>query len=227
MHILLMDDHSLFREGMRHVLRQLTQEDTIFEASGCKAGLIIAAENTIDLLLLDLHMPEVDGFAVLALFREQYPLTSVVVLSASEDWQDARRALDTGAVGYIPKSATSQVMLGALHLVLSGGIYVPPIILQEMQRQHTAPLSAPILQAIAAPTKVPQEVSKLASSALTVRQLEVLCLLAQGKSNKEIGRDLNMAEGTVKIHVTAIFKALSVVNRTQAVLMAKKLGLAS
>lgn len=215
MRILLIDDHALFREGMLHVLKGMPEAPEVFEAGSANEGLQLASEKApLDLVLLDLHLPETDGFTVLARLHNNHAELTVIVLSASEDFQDAKRSLDLGAMGYIPKSATSQVMLGAIRLVLSGGIYLPPLLLSQWHNS-AAPAVAATNNRDIAPGSEP----------LTVRQLDVLRLLAVGKSNKEIARDLGMAEGTVKIHITAIFRALAVVNRTQAVLTAKKQGL--
>lgn len=215
MRILLIDDHALFREGMLHVLKGMPEAPEVFEAGSATEGLNMASEKgPLDLVLLDLHLPETDGFTILARLHNSHPDLAVIVLSASEDFQDAKRSLDLGAMGYIPKSATSQVMLSAIHLVLSGGIYLPPLLMSQWH--NTAP--------VVTPTPVNRDAAP-GTEPLTVRQLDVLRLLAVGKSNKEIARDLGMAEGTVKIHITAIFRALAVVNRTQAVLIAKKQGL--
>ena len=204
---------------MRHVLAKLALDAEMFEANGCLEGLqIMSAHSHIALVLLDLNMPEMDGFTAIGLIKSYNPSVPIIVLSASESHQDARRALELGAAGYIPKSANSQVMLGAIHLVMSGGIYVPPLILNQLQQVSPDLLN---LQASSAAEK------PVGDNTLTVRQMDVLRLLAQGKSNKEISRVLNMAEGTVKIHITAIFKNLNVVNRTQALMAANKLGITS
>lgn len=216
MRILLVDDHALFREGMSHVLKNMPEAPEVIEAGSADEGLFLAQEKKpLDLVLLDLHLPETDGFTVLARLHHSYADLSVIVLSASEDFLDAKKSLDLGAMGYIPKSATSQIMLGAIRLVLSGGIYLPPLLLSQWHNSTKAPLLGP---------QQPKE-GTADSESITARQHDVLRLLAVGKSNKEIARDLGMAEGTVKIHITAIFRALAVVNRTQAVLTAKKMGL--
>lgn len=215
MRILLVDDHALFREGMSHVLKNMPEAPEVIEAGSADEGLFLAQEKKpLDLVLLDLHLPETDGFTVLARLHHSYADLAVIVLSASEDFLDAKKSLDLGAMGYIPKSATSQIMLGAIRLVLSGGIYLPPLLLSQWHNS-----SAPAI------TSSSREASAADSESITARQHDVLRLLAVGKSNKEIARDLGMAEGTVKIHITAIFRALAVVNRTQAVLTAKKMGL--
>lgn len=216
MRILLVDDHALFREGMSHVLKNMPEAPEVFEAGSADEGLFLAQEKgPFDLVLLDLHLGESDGFTVLARLHHNYAELAVIVLSASEDFQDAKRSLDLGAMGYIPKSATSQIMLGAIRLVLSGGIYLPPLLLSQWHNSASPAINR----------NSQQRDSSMDTESITSRQHDVLRLLAVGKSNKEIARDLGMAEGTVKIHITAIFRALAVVNRTQAVLSAKKMGL--
>lgn len=209
MKILLADDHTLFRAGMRHVLAQLTQEVEIIEAADCEQALqAVASQDDVSLVLLDLHMPGRDGFAALEVFARQYPALPIVVLSASEDRADMRRALDGGAMGFIPKSATAPVLVNALQLVLAGGMYIPPALLQ-------APL--------------PKESSEAAHTTqalgLTPRQLDVLALVIEGLSNKVIAAELEVSEATVKAHITAVFKALKVSNRTQAALAMERMGL--
>ncbi len=206
MKILLADDHALFREGMRHVLAQLTDDVQIVEA-GHYEEVLKQTEANIDigLALLDLHMPGKDGFAALDTLLQQFPALPIVVLSASENRTDMQRALDAGAMGFIQKSATAPVMLNALRLVLSGGIYVPPALVQggsEAERPSTA-----------------------GAVGITPRQLEVLAYVIEGMANKVIAAELGLTEATVKAHITAVFKALNVTNRTQAALVAERLGL--
>ena len=166
------------------------------------------------LILLDLNLPDRDGFAVLAELRGRYPATSIVVLSGFNDHDNVVNALNLGAMGFIPKSAERAVMLGALNLVLAGGTYIPPDVLdrQGATAADRAPAAAP--PAAVAPSGL----------ALTRRQAEVLAHMMQGLSNKAICRKLDLAERTVKNSVTAIFKALQVSNRTAAVIKAGKLG---
>jgi DNA-binding NarL/FixJ family response regulator len=141
----------------------------------------------------------------------RYPTISVVVLSAQQDRDTVMKALDLGALGFIPKSGQREVMLSAFNLIFSGGIYIPPEIL-DRREPAAAPRPAP------APAKA-------GDVGLTERQIEVLALMMQGKSNKAISRVLDLAEPTVKIHVSAILKALKVANRTEAVIAATTLGL--
>lgn len=214
MKVLVVDDHPLIRQALLVVLRQLDSDLEVLEAGACHDALALAeSNNDLDLVLLDIHLPGVSGLDALQSFRERVPAVPVVVISASEDPDDVTRALDSGAMGFIPKSQSSQVMINALRLVLAGGVYLPP----EMVRH--APRSG------AARTAPPASGTSYRDIGLTERQAQVLALLIQGKPNKLICRDLDLAEGTVKIHITAILKALKVSNRTQAVIEVSRLGL--
>ena len=206
MKILVADDHTLFREGLRHVLARLADDVEIIEAGDCAQALeAVESHGDIVLVLLDLHMPGRDGFAALEVLSRQHMALPIVVLSGSEDRADMQRALDGGAMGFIPKSASAAVMLSALRLVLSGGVYVPPAMVQAGTRD-------------AAPRSPPE-------TTLTPRQIDVLARVIEGKPNKIIADELHLTEATVKAHVTAVFKALNVSNRTQAARAAERLGL--
>lgn len=215
MKILVIDDHVLIREALRGVLRELNHDAILFDASSCSQAMQIVADHAdIGLILLDLNLPDRDGFDVLAELREQYPAISVVVLSALQDRSVVLKALDGGASGYIPKSAKREVMISALKLVFAGGIYIPPEVLAREELSSPAPAPANNERSRISPTDL----------GLTERQVDVLALMMQGKNNKLICRTLNLAEPTVKNHVTAILKALKVSNRTEAVIAANQLG---
>jgi DNA-binding NarL/FixJ family response regulator len=215
--ILVVDDHPLIREALRQVLQALDTRIELLEAVTCAEALELTRCNQdISLILLDLALPGVDGFEALRQLREEFPGIPVVVLSASEQPETVLRAIDGGAMGFIPKTSSSQLLIGALRLVLSGGIYLP---LEVLRRQEAIAPGAPPPAATAAQLRNPREIG------LTERQSQVLALVVQGKPNKLICRDLNLAEGTVKIHMSAILKALGVTNRTQAVIAVSKLGL--
>jgi DNA-binding NarL/FixJ family response regulator len=212
MRILVIDDHALIREALRTVLKELDGNVSIREAASCREAMRhLEQDSDLDLILLDLGLPDRDGFAVLAELRERFPATSIVVLSALNDQANVAKALDLGALGFIPKSASRELMLGALRLVFAGGIYIPPDILAAKPASPTSATGA--------------ETSPLPNDlGLTDRQLDVLALMMQGKSNKAICRTLDLAQPTVKKHVTAILQALNVTNRTEAVIAAGKLG---
>ncbi|MES2365586.1 MAG: response regulator transcription factor [Pseudomonadota bacterium] len=212
MKIILADDHALFREGARHLLQQLGDGDIeVLEAATCQEAIIHAdLHEDIDLALLDLHMPGVTGVECVVHFQTAHPEVPVVVLSGSESRPNVQAVLDVGALGYIPKSSSSQVMLSAIRLVLSGGIYLPPLVMdQELNSVET--------------TIVPQMASRgPMPCCLTERQMDVLKLLAAGKPNKLIARELGLGEGTIKVHLAGIFRALEVNNRTEAVMEAQR-----
>jgi DNA-binding NarL/FixJ family response regulator/class 3 adenylate cyclase len=214
MKILVIDDHVLIREAMRGVLRELKGEAAvILEASDSGQAMRQIEQNPdVELVLLDLGLPDRDGLEMLSDLGNRYPTISVVVLSAKQDRDTVMKALDLGALGFIPKSGQREVMLSAFNLIFSGGIYIPPEILNRRELA-TAPRAAP------APSK-----AGATDLGLTERQIEVLALMMQGKSNKAISRVLDLAEPTVKIHVSAILKALKVANRTEAVIAATALG---
>jgi DNA-binding NarL/FixJ family response regulator len=210
MKILIADDHALFREGLHQVLSQLGEPLTIVEAGDFPQALTAAERETdIEVVLLDLAMPGMEWNDGLQRLKELLPESvPIVILSASDDRRHVLEAINMGAAGFIPKTSSSRVMLSALKLVLSGGVYLPPALLQQGAHGFDGPM--------------PSEGSV---SFLTPRQREVLALLGEGQSNKEIARVLTLAEGTVKLHVTAILKALGVNNRTRAVVAASQLGL--
>lgn len=211
MKILVVDDHVLIREALHGVLKELRPGCTVFEASDCRQAMQVAGEHAdLELILLDLALPDGDGFAVLAELRARHPTVTIVVLSAVKDRNSVTRALDLGALGFIPKSAKRAVMLSALELVFAGGVYVPPEILGRT--------AVPPSEAIAEHTPADAHRELPSDLGLTNRQLEVAALMMHGKSNKAICRELNVAESTVKIHITAILKALRVTNRTEAVI---------
>jgi DNA-binding NarL/FixJ family response regulator len=215
MKILVVDDHSLIREALHGVLKKLTRDAVVLEAANYAQTMeVISSNPDISLILLDLTLPDRDGFSMLAELRERNPAVSVVVLSAVQDRANVMKALELGAMGYIPKSARNEVMLSALQLVFAGGIYIPPEILGREHLSQTLPRPSERARAIVSP----------ADLGLTERQLDVLALMMQGKNNKSICRMLNLAEPTVKNHVTAILKALKVTNRTEAVIAVNELG---
>jgi len=209
MKVLLVDDHALIRDALRGVLKELAHDATVLEASDCRQAMRLIDEHPdLHLILLDLNLPDRDGFAVLTDLRKRYATISVVVLSAFQDRDNVLRALDLGALGFIPKSSAREVMVNALRLVMSGGTYIPPEALARAEAKEAA-LGRPV---------TPAELG------LTERQMEVLALMMKGKSNKAISRILDVAEPTVKHHITAILKALKVTNRTEAVIAVGALG---
>lgn len=206
MKILVIDDHPLVREGLRQVLSGLAPNVGILEASRCSAAFELAATNPdIDLVLLDLGLPDVSGLDALDQFGIRYAELPVIILSGTDDRSVMRQCFNRGAAGFIPKSSLSEVLRSALLLVLSGGTYIPP----EM------------LECLPAPAIDDREAPRLA---ISDRQHEVLQLMANGCSNKRIAADLGISEQTVKAHVTVILRALGVASRTRAVIVARQFG---
>jgi DNA-binding NarL/FixJ family response regulator len=198
--LLIVDDHPLFRDGLAALLRQASADNSVIPASSTEEALQLADEHIVDAVFMDLSMPGLSGEPAIREFAHRHPDLPVIVLSSSEDPGDVRRVLNAGASGYIPKSATAQTVVSALTLVLSGNIYVPPLLVAAAtQAADHAAQSGP-----------------RSLSALTDRQVDVLRFLRDGLSNKEISANLGIAEKTVKVHIAAIFKTLNVVNRTQA-----------
>lgn len=218
MKILVVDDHPLILEALQHVLRQLDADVQCFEAQSAEAGRrLLASHPDAGLLLLDLNLPGVRGLDFLAELRESFPTVPVVVISGSDRREDVLQAIDLGAMGFIPKRSTNSVMLQALRLVLSGGVYLP---MEAFSQREAAEEPAP-----AKPARTEGSATNPRDLGLTERQAQVLGLILQGKPNKLICRELGLAEGTVKIHVAAILRALNVSTRTQAVIEASRLGL--
>ncbi|NOT12488.1 MAG: response regulator transcription factor [Methylococcaceae bacterium] len=212
MHILLIDDHTLFREALLHVLNQLDSQVIVIEAANIEeAAHLISHTRNLDLILLDIELPRVDGLSALPDLRERAPTVPIVVLSGSEASEHLKRALDNGAVGYIPKTCSSHEMIAALHIVLQGDVYIPPKLLGKLDVSSLSLESGPD--------------NHMTSAPLTARQLEVLELMVRGLPNKSIANTLNVAEGTVKLHVAAIMRALGARNRTQAVTEASRRGM--
>ena len=212
MRILVVDDHVLVREGLRGVLDELQPGAVILEAADCReATRFIGEFADLELVLLDLGLPDTDGFTLLRDLRQRHPSLPIVVLSALQDRASVTQALDLGAAGFIPKSAHRAVMLGALRLVFAGGIYVPPEILRD---DRTGSDSSAWRESRLVS---PQELG------LTARQLEVLALMLRGNSNKEICRTLVLSEQTVKNHVSAVLRALRVKSRAEAIVAASRL----
>ena len=198
--VLIADDHGLFRAGLIHLIEELAERVTVVEANSLDEAIArIDPLATPDLMLVDLMMPGMgEGAAGIRRLRQIAPDTPLVVLSAKNQAGDVRQAIEAGALGFIPKSSSPDIMLHGLRLVLSGGIYLPA---EVMGSPAAASAERP-----AGPD----------GRQLTARQREILTLLSEGCSNKEIARRLGVAAGTVKVHVSQILRALGVENRTQA-----------
>jgi DNA-binding NarL/FixJ family response regulator len=223
MKVLLVDDHPLILAALQTVIQGLGDDVTVVgAASAAEARDALKQDAGFDLMLLDLALGDADGFAVLTELRALYPALPIVVVSASDRTADVIRAIDLGAMGFVPKRSSNAVLTEALRMVMSGGLYVPPMLLGldpvEAAEADTVPdvmRPAGAMPAAPAHQKVP---ASLEAVGLTPRQSDVLALLLQGKPNKLIARELNLSVETVKDHVAAVLRALGVSTRTQAVL---------
>jgi DNA-binding NarL/FixJ family response regulator len=233
MKVLLVDDHPLILKALQSVIGGLGDDvEVVNAASAAEARRALAAAADFDLVLLDLQLGDADGFDLLAELRQQHPALPVVVVSASDRASDVIRAIDLGAMGYVPKRASNDTLVEALRRVMSGGIYVPPLALGGA----AAPAGAAVVgggggngsgvAALAGAASF-QRMPALAQVGLTPRQTEVLGKLLQGKPNKLIARELHLSVETVKDHVAAVLRALGVSSRTQAVIAVSQMAQAT
>jgi DNA-binding NarL/FixJ family response regulator len=215
--VLLVDDHSLFREGLALLLKPLMAGLLTREAGSCEQALQdLQANGPADLVLMDLGLPGMSGLQGIVSLRDQWPAMPVVALSSADDRDTVLQAINAGAMGFIPKSSTSGVLIAALQLILARGVYLPPSVFLDTPQ---AWMATPRTDPTPAPTK------SAADLGLSPRQCEVLYLILQGKPAKLIEREMNLSAGTVKAHTSAVLRALNVTTRTQAVVAAGKLGL--
>lgn len=228
MKVLLVDDHPLILSALQAVIRSLGDDVTVTGVDSAGAArTTLRVDPDYDLVLLDLALGDADGFDVLAELRQTYPALPVVVVSASERASDVIRAIDLGAMGFVPKRSSNADLTEALRMVMSGGLYVPPMMLgigappparegdtepSVMQTKSMPPLGP------AARAEAHQQRASFEALGLTPRQAEVLALLLKGLPNKLIARELKLSVETVKDHVAAVLRALNVNTRTQAVL---------
>ena len=225
MRILIADDHRLIVEGVKLKLAELGSDTsfvTAMDMAELREAIHSPEASSLSLALIDLAMPGVQGTEHLAEVIEHLPQVPVMVLSGSEDGALMKSLLAMGVQGFIPKAYSPDVMLSAVRLVLSGGIYVPPLMLQE-RPDGAASAPAPSVAA-QAPANAADSLEERLRKLLTERQIDVLRLLSQGKPNKLIARDLGISEGTVKIHLAAIFRALNVRNRVEAVVASRRIS---
>ena len=207
MKILIADDHALFRDGLALRLEQIAPDAIILQAASySQIFKLLKEDNNITMLVLDVEMQDMPWLDSLKEIHKLSPHTAIVVTSASEDNRTIRTILSIGVKGYIPKRSDAKVFNNALKLVLDGGTYVPPMLIDNTPINNLSGKSTGI-------------------KTLTTRQSQVLDLIAQGKSNKQIAYDMGVSESTVKLHINALLRSLHVTNRTQAVITAQKLGL--
>jgi DNA-binding NarL/FixJ family response regulator len=216
--ILIIDDHALIREGLRHVLQEIDRDGTVIEADSSETALaaLMSHGSNLTLILLDLGLPGTVGMNLLRQIREAQPGVPVVVVSANDDRAVVLEAIDAGAMGFISKRSSSNVLVNGVRLVLAGGICIPPHAQFAAQERPSASAPEPVDATL---RRTPSELG------ITARQTDVLALLIQGKPTKFICRELDLSVGTVKTHIAAIFRALNVSNRTQAVFALSNTGI--
>ncbi len=210
MKVLVIDDHPLILSAIQSVIQGIADNVSVVTASnGVDARQSLQEQTGIDLILLDLNLGDLNGFDLLAEFREAYPKVPVVVVSASDKSAEVIRALDMGAMGFVSKRSSNETLLGALKQVIAGGVYVPAM------SWNTEDAGTPEV-------KEP-ELPSMKELGLTPRQSDVLALLLKGQSNKLIARELCLSVETVKDHVAAVLRTLNVSSRTQAVIAVSQL----
>ncbi len=209
MKVLIADEQSLFRDGLTLRLKEINQNIDILQSSSLTEMLqILSAEPNTDILILDIDLAGFSAEETIKNIQNISPSAKIIAISSSEDVHNIKNILSLGAKGYIPKRSDSNILSGALKLILDGGTYIPPIMLKtDSISKSTSPTLPPL------------------KKNLTNRQSQVLDLIAQGKSNKQIAYDMGVSEATVKLHINALLRSLKVNNRTQAVITAQKMGL--
>jgi two-component system nitrate/nitrite response regulator NarL len=217
MRVLVCDDHALFREGLRLLLQRLDQSMDVALSGSCEKGVQEAANVPFDLVLMDWHMDGLSGAPALLAFREVAPFARVVVLSGDRSPALVRTVVDLGAVGFIPKDASPDLLMLALRTIAGGGVYLPETALSGQAHNGSGDLWND------RPAPVPRDVRQ-AFPTLTERQADVLRSALRGLPNKLIARELGISDGTVKTHLSAVFRELDVQSRTEALYVAAKHG---
>ena len=220
MKVMLVDDHALFREGLRYMLQQVPDVDEVIEAGNYYDALLLGERYPeLDLAVLDLHMPGSAGANSIRFFHQRFPYIPVMVISAEDDRSVMERILNAGAMGYLCKTASVPVLLNAVKMVLAGEIYVP----SQMMSVLPTGISSDGEESLQAARDLRRRYTN--EYGLTARQMEVLKHLARGLSNREISEVMGLAEGTVKIHLSGLFHTLRVKSRLEAIRIAQQIGL--
>jgi DNA-binding NarL/FixJ family response regulator len=210
--LLVVEDHELVREGLVQTLRQLEPGVTVYEAADSAGATALLKQGLVfNLMLLDLALPGIDGLSYLRTLRRRYPAMPVVILSAYDDAHTVKKAMNGGAAGFVSKSYSSERLLTALRDTLAGKAFSTGVL--------------PATSVAHAPRPPMGKYAEPSDFGLTERQAEVLGLMAHGKTNRDIAALLDLSEGTVKVHLTAIFKALGVASRTQAMVVIARRGI--
>lgn len=214
MQFLIVDDHSIVTMALGMLLKDFDgQDNTVYTANSKDEALALADQygDTADLMILDLSMPGVEGTSLMETIVERHPTMKILVMSGLTDQHSIVKVLQMGAAGFIPKSLDAALLTAAIRFVLNGGVYIPVKLLAEAQRTSLL-------------TNRGTQRPNVETVHLTERQKDVLALLAKGAPIKRICKELNLSEGTVKTHVTAIYRAFNATNRTEALLEARRHG---
>lgn len=214
MQFLIADDHSIVTMALEMLLKDYDgQDNTVFTANNKDDALALAQEygETADLMILDLSMPGVEGTSLMEAIVADQPTLKILVMSGLSDQQSIIKVLQMGAAGFIPKSLDAELLTSAIRFVLAGGVYIPVKLLTQAQKTGLL-------------TATPEKSTQEGTVRLTDRQKDVLALLAKGAPIKRICKELDLSEGTVKTHVTAIYRAFGASNRTEALIAARRHG---
>ena len=215
MRVLIVDDHAFVCEGLKATLEGRYQSIEVNTTDHGDVALTMLVREPYDLAIVDLFMPgAAGGFSFVEMLCESYPKLPLIVLSASENITHIRKCLDFGVSGFVTKSAPKQELFDAIEKVLGGGRYVPDLVRE----------SVPDVAKVFDDLDIGMDMETIAEQ-LTSRQMQILELVARGQSNKQIARNLELAENTVKVHVSAILRALGLKNRTQAGIFGQRLGM--
>ena len=208
--ILVIEDHALVREALTGALGRLGRECDVRQAACAQDALrLIEVESGFDLVLTDLMLPDMSGFSLVSVLAHRFPDIPIVVVSAMSDDASVKRAIKAGATGFLSKTLSSEQLLDAVSRILAGEVVVPE----------------PALSSVVQPQKRRSLESIAGQFGLTAAQTRVMELMVEGRTNKEIADLLRLAEGTVKVHCSAILRALAVPNRAQALVVMAKHGL--
>lgn len=216
MHILIVDDHSFVCAGLKATLLDRLDDIQVTTTQRGDEVLSIVTNKGIDLIILDLFMPGgYGGFGLIGLLHDRYPCIPIIVLSASENSAHIKKCFELGVRGFVTKSAPKEALFEAIEKVLDGDQYVPKYLIEAV------PEVARVIDEVDSGVNI-----EIIAELITDRQFDILNCISRGHSNKQIARELDLSENTVKVHVSAMLKSLGLSNRTQAGILGQKLGLA-
>lgn len=216
MHILIVDDHAFVCAGLKATLLDTLEDIEVTTTQRGDEVLSIVTNKGIDLIILDLFMPGgYGGFGLIGLLHDRYPLIPIIVLSASENSAHIKKCFELGVTGFVTKSAPKEALFEAITKALDGDQYVPKYLIEAV------PEVARVIDEVDSGVNI-----EIIAELITDRQFDILSCISRGHSNKQIARELDLSENTVKVHVSAMLKSLGLSNRTQAGILGQKLGLA-